>query len=465
MSARLRPSEADFPRWYEDIVARAELADYGPVPGTMVIRPYGYALWERIRTELDVRIKACGAQNAYFPLFIPQAYLSRVPEVEGLGSELAVVTYAGGKQLNDPVVVRFSSETVIGEFMAKWVQSYRDLPLLLNQWANVVRWELHPSLFMRTNEFLWQEGHTVHAGQDEARDYARRILHDVYEDVMANVLAIPVLSGIKSRRQRSGAALNSFTCEAMTGDGKALQMGTSAEGGQTFAKAFDIQYLTRDGRRELPWTTSWGASTRLIGGLIMVHGDNDGLRIPPALAPTQIVVVASSAEVAGTAHEIATEMRDAGVRVLTDDRTDIAFDQRLVEWRLKGVPLRVEVGNADADAGTATLARRLSGSTTAVPLRELASRVSRLIEEEQRAMLDSARAERESRVAEVDTVADAAAAAAGGWARLPWSAVGEAGEDALAQSGVTVRCLQRPDGSLPDSDAEPDLVAYVARAY
>jgi prolyl-tRNA synthetase len=465
--ARVLPSEADFTQWYDDIITRAELADYGPVDGTMIIRPYGYALWERIRTELDARIKACGAQNAYFPLFIPQAYLSRVPELEGLGSELAVVTKAGGAQLTDPVVVRFSSETVIGEFLAKWVQSYRDLPLLLNQWANVVRWEINPSLFMRTNEFLWQEGHTVHADQDEARDYARRIQREVYEDLMVNVMAIPAVAGIKSRRERSGGPeLNTFTCEAMTGDGKALQMGTSIEGGQTFAKAFDIKYLSRDGRRELPWTTSWGASTRLIGGLIMAHGDSDGLRIPPALAPTQIVVMAVNAAVVGLVHAIATEMREAGLRVFTDDRTDIEFGQRVARWGLKGVPLRVEIGKGELDAGTAILARRLSeASKTAVPLPELTTRATRLIEDEQRAMLDAARAERDSRITVVGTVAEAAAAAAGGWAKLPWSALAETGEDELARSGVTVRCLQRPDGSTPDSDAEPDLVAFVARAY
>jgi prolyl-tRNA synthetase len=465
--ARELPSEADFPKWYDDVIARAELADYGPVDGTMIIRPYGHALWERIRSELDARIKACGAQNAYFPLFIPAAYLSRVPELEGLDAELAVVTRAGGSQLADPVVVRFSSETVIGEYLAKWVQSYRDLPLLLNQWANVVRWETNTSLFMRTNEFLWQEGHTVHAGQDEARDYARRIQREVYEDLMVNVMAIPAVTGIKSRRQRSGGPeLNTFTCEAMTGDGKALQMGTSIEGGQTFAKAFDIRYLCRDGRREVPWTTSWGASTRLIGGLIMVHGDTDGLRIPPALAPTQIVVIAVDAEAVGPVHAIATEMREAGLRVLTDDRTDIECSQRTANWAVKGVPFRVEIGKEELGSGTAILARRLfGGRKTALPLRELTTRVTRLIEDEQRAMLDAARADRDSRIAVVGTVAEAAAAAAGGWAKLPWSALGETGEDELARSGVTVRCLQRPDGSTPDGDAEPDLVAFVARAH
>jgi prolyl-tRNA synthetase len=466
-SARELARQADFASWYEDVIARAELADNGPVHGTMVIRPYGYALWERIRDELDVRIKSCGAQNAYFPLFIPRAYVSRVPaEHAGVSPELAVVTYAGGKQLEDPIVVRFSSETVISEFMAKWVKSYRDLPLLLNQWANVVRWERSPSLFLRTTEFLWQEGHTVHVNQNEARDYARRILHEVYEDLMAKVLAVPVVVGIKTRRQRSGAALNSLTCEAMMGNGMALQLSTSHEGGQTFGRAFKIQYLSRDGRLELAWTTSWGTSTRLIGGLIMVHGDIDGLRIPPAVAPTQIAVLAIDAEVVDAVNTIAAEMRDAGLRVSVDKRTDIAFDQRVADWELKGVPLRVEIDSVSLYEGTAKLARRLArGSNTALPLEGLAARVIRLLEEEQREMLGAARVARDSRIAEVATVDAAIAASASGWAKLPWSAVGEAGEDTLAQSGVTVRCLQRPDGSLPDSDAEPDLVAYVARSY
>src|SRR5436309_1054299 len=279
-------------RWYQDVVAKAELADNGPVRGTMVIRPYGYSIWERIQAEMDARIKACGAQNAYFPLFIPQSYLQREAEhVEGFSPELAVVTYAGGKELEEPVVVRPTSETVIGEYMAKWIQSYRDLPLLLNQWANVVRWELRPRLFLRTTEFLWQEGHTAHATAEDAAAYALRILHDVYGDFMEDVLALPILRGRKTPRERFAGAVNTMTCEAMMGDGKALQMGTSHELGQNFARAFDILYLDDSGVQQHAWTTSWGVSTRMIGGLIMSHGDDAGLRIPPAVAPVQAVVL------------------------------------------------------------------------------------------------------------------------------------------------------------------------------
>jgi prolyl-tRNA synthetase len=466
MAPVLTPQAEDFPRWYQDVIAKAELADNGPVRGTMVIRPYGYALWERIQAEMDARIKGCGAQNAYFPLFIPESYLRREAEhVEGFSPELAVVTHAGGKELDEPIIVRPTSETVIGEFMAKWVQSYRDLPLLLNQWSNVVRWELRPRIFLRTSEFLWQEGHTAHATRDDARRYAQRILHEAYEDLMVSVLAVPVVVGLKTKRERFAGAINTMTCEALTRDGKALQMGTSHELGQNFARAFGIEFTSAEGTRELAWTTSWGSSTRMVGGLIMVHGDDAGLRIPPALAPTQVVVMAVKAEVVDAVHKIAADLTDAGARVVVDDRADIPFGRRAVDWELKGVPLRVELGPRDLDGNVAILARRLSGGKAPVPLGELAAAVSRLLAGEQRAVLDAARDERDARIAEVSTVDDAAAAGAAAWAKLPWAVLGEAGEDKLAESGVTVRCLQRPDGSVPDSDTEDDLVAYVARSY
>src|SRR6266545_1102428 len=292
MAKVLTAQADDFPRWYQDVLAKAELADNGPVRGTMVIRPYGYAIWERIQAEVDQRIKACGAANAYFPLFIPESYLQREADhVEGFSPELAVVTHAGGKALDEPVVVRPTSETVIGEYMAKWTQSYRDLPLLLNCWNNVVRWELRPRIFLRTTEFLWQEGHTAHATRDDAAAYATRILREVYEDFMVNDLAVPVLVGRKTGSERFAGAINTLTCEAMMRDGKALQMGTSHELGQNFARAFDIDYLDAEGQTQLAWTTSWGSSTRMVGGLIMAHGDDNGLVVPPRLAPTQVVVL------------------------------------------------------------------------------------------------------------------------------------------------------------------------------
>nr|WP_294570759.1 proline--tRNA ligase [uncultured Arthrobacter sp.] len=465
--ARVLTSQAeDFPRWYQDVVAKAELADNGPARGTMVIRPYGYSIWERMQAEMDARIKSCGAQNAYFPLLIPQSYLQREAEhVEGFSPELAVVTHAGGKVLEEPLVVRPTSETVIGEYMAKWTQSYRDLPLLLNTWNNVVRWELRPRLFLRTTEFLWQEGHTAHATDHEARDYARLILHEAYEDLMVNVLAIPVVVGRKTARERFAGAVNTLACEALMRDGKALQMGTSHELGQNFARVFGIDYLSVAGQQETAWTTSWGTSTRMVGGLIMVHGDNDGLRLPPVLAPVQVVVMAVKADVVNAARQIGADLRSAGVQVLVDDRTDVPFGRRAVDWELKGVPLRLELGPRDLAAGQVTVAHRLSGGKRPMPLTGAAEAVVALLVAEQRAMLDGARAARDARTADVDTTAEAVEACAQGWARVPWSAVGEAGEDALARSAITVRCLTRADGSVPDSDTEPDLVAYVARSY
>ena len=465
--ARVLTSQAeDFPRWYQDVVAKAELADNGPVRGTMVIRPYGYSIWERMQSEMDARIKACGAQNAYFPLLIPQSYLQREAEhVEGFSPELAVVTHAGGNQLEEPLVVRPTSETVIGEYMAKWTQSYRDLPLLLNTWNNVVRWELRPRLFLRTTEFLWQEGHTAHATEREASDYARLILHQAYEDLMVNVLAIPVVVGRKTARERFAGAVNTLACEALMRDGKALQMGTSHELGQNFARVFNIDYLSATGRQETAWTTSWGTSTRMVGGLIMVHGDDDGLRLPPALAPVQVVVMAVKADVAEAAHGLSADLQKAGVRVVVDDRTDVPFGRRAVDWELKGVPLRLELGPRDLAAGQVTVAHRLPGGKGPLPLNGILEAVVVLLAQEQTALLEGARASRDARTADVASVAEAVEACASGWARVPWSAVGDAGEDRLAQSAITVRCLTRVDGSVPDTDTETDLIAYVARSY
>ena len=468
MARVLTPRSEDFPRWYQDVIAKAELADNGPVRGTMVIRPTGYAIWERMQAEMDSRIKAAGAQNAYFPLFIPEAYLKREAEhVEGFSPELAVVTHAGGKQLAEPVVVRPTSETVIGEFMAKWVDSYRDLPLLLNQWANVVRWELRPRVFLRTSEFLWQEGHTAHATEADARDYARKILHEAYEDFMVNVLAIPVVCGRKTARERFAGATNTLTLEAMMGDGKALQMGTSHELGQNFARAFDITYLSATGTREYAWTTSWGTSTRMLGGLIMCHGDDNGLRVPPRLAPVQayVMVVKAGDGTVEAASKLRDALRDAGVRVTLDDRVDTPFGRRAVDAELKGFPVRIGLGPRDLAAGNAVLVRRRDGAKTPVPLTEVVGAVVAALDADQRALYEEALARREAATVDVSTVEEAIEAAATGWARVPWAAVGPEGEARANESAVTVRCLVRPDGSVPDSEDEPDLVAVLARAY
>ncbi len=465
----LTPQHADFPRWYQDLIGKAELADNGPVRGTMVMRPYGYALWERMQQELDARIKAAGARNAYFPLFIPESYLSREAEhVEGFAPELAVVTHGGGKRLEEPVVVRPTSETIVNEYFAKWINSYRDLPLLINQWANVVRWEMRPRVFLRTTEFLWQEGHTAHASYEEARDYAARIHREVYADLLRNVLAIDVVLGRKSPAERFAGAINTLTLEGMMRDGKALQLGTSHELGQNFAKAFDTRYLGADGMRQLVWQTSWGASTRMVGGLIMSHGDDHGLRVPPRLAPVQAVVLAVKSDdaVSAAVRESAARLRGAGVRVETDERTDIPFGRRAVDWELKGVPVRVEIGPRDLADGTATLVRRIPGGKQSVALAALPELLPALLEEDQAHLLRESRERREARTTEVSTVEEAAeAAAAGGWARIPWARLGPEGEARLARDAVSVRVLVAADGSVPESDDAPGTVAVVGRAY
>jgi prolyl-tRNA synthetase len=465
----LTPQADDFPRWYQDLINKAELADNGPVRGTMVIRPYGYGLWERMQQEMDARIKEAGAQNAYFPLFIPQSYLTREAEhVEGFAPELAVVTHGGGKELEEPIVVRPTSETIINDYFSKWVQSYRDLPLLINQWANVVRWEMRPRVFLRTTEFLWQEGHTAHATYEEARDYAAYIHDKVYADFMVNVLGIDVVLGRKTASERFAGAINTLTLEAMMGDGKALQMGTSHELGQNFAKAFHTQFLSRDGKQELVWQTSWGSSTRMVGGLIMSHGDDNGLRVPPRLAAVQAVVLAIKGDdaVLAKVRELGDQLKAAGVRVHVDDRTDTPFGRRAVDWELKGVPVRIEVGPRDLENGTAMLVRRIRGGKEPVAIDSLVSLLPAVLEEDQALLLEQSRARRESRTAEVSTVEEAVeAAVAGGWARIPWADLGEEGEARLAEHSVTVRCLIAADGSVPDSDDSPGNVAVVARAY
>ncbi|MFE9768456.1 proline--tRNA ligase [Streptomyces sp. NPDC005808] len=465
----LTPRADDFPRWYQDLINKAELADNGPVRGTMVIRPYGYGLWERMQQEMDARIKEAGAQNAYFPLFIPQSYLTREAEhVEGFAPELAVVTHGGGKELEEPIVVRPTSETIINDYFSKWVQSYRDLPLLINQWANVVRWEMRPRVFLRTTEFLWQEGHTAHATYEEAREYAAYIHEKVYADFMVDILGIDVVLGRKTASERFAGAINTLTLEAMMGDGKALQMGTSHELGQNFAKAFHTQFLSRDGKQELVWQTSWGSSTRMVGGLIMSHGDDSGLRVPPRLAAVQAVVLAIKGDdaVLAKVHEIGAQLKAAGVRVHVDDRTDTPFGRRAVDWELKGVPVRVEVGPRDLENSTVMLVRRIRGGKEPVAIDSLVTLLPAVLEEDQALLLEQSRARRESRTADVSTVEEAIeAAVAGGWARIPWADLGEEGEARLAEHAVTVRCLIAADGSVPDSDDSPGNVAVVARAY
>lgn len=410
-----------------------------------------------------------GHAERVLPLLIPQSYLTREADhVEGFAPELAVVTHGGGKELEEPAVVRPTSEMIINDYFSKWVQSYRDLPLLINQWANVVRWELRPRLFLRTTEFLWQEGHTAHATYEDARDFAAHIHRAVYEDFMVNVLAMDVVPGRKTVKERFAGAVNTLTLEGMMGDGKALQMATSHELGQNFAKAFNTSYLSQDGTQELVWQTSWGSTTRMIGALVMMHGDDNGLRVPPRLAQIQAVVLAIKGDEAVLAkvREIGDRLTAAGIRVHVDDRTDTPFGRRAVDWELKGVPVRIEVGPRDLENGTAMLARRIPGDKTPIALDDLLRLLPAVLDEDQALLLTQARERRESRTTDVTTIGEAVeAAVAGGWARIPWATLGEEGEARLAEHAVTVRCLVAEDGSVPDADEAPGNVAVVARAY
>ncbi len=469
MASPLTPRSVDFPRWYQDVISHAELADNGPARGTMVIRPWGFAIWERLQTELDRRIKEAGAENAYFPLLIPEAFLTKEEEhIQGFSPELAVVTHAGGKRLEQPLIVRPTSETMINSFFAKWIQSYRDLPLLINQWSNVVRWELRPRLFLRTSEFLWQEGHTAHASAQEAQSYALRILRDVYEATMVEVMSIPVLTGHKTPRERFAGAIRTWTCEAMMGDGKALQMGTSHELGQNFARAFGIEYSSESGAQEYAWQTSWGVSTRLIGALIMAHGDDAGLRLPPALAPVEVVVVLvrDKEGAAPAATQLVAEMAAAGRRTHLDDRVDMSYGRRAVEWELKGVPIRVEVGPRDLATGDVTIVRRDRREKRAVKLHGACEEVLATLQTVQRDLLAEACKHRTARTVEVASADEAVHAVSdGGFALVPWAELEDEGETRLAAAGLTVRCLHRVDGTLAMSDQHEELTAVVGKAY
>lgn len=359
---KLPTRSENYSEWYNQVIQRAEMADYAPVRGCMVVRPYGWALWENIQSALDKRFKATGHVNAAFPLFIPMSFLEKEKEhVEGFSPELAVVTIGGGEKLEEPLVVRPTSETVIGYMYSKWVKSYRDLPVLINQWGNVVRWELRTRLFLRTLEFYWQEGHTAHATEKEAEEETRRML-DVYTDFAINEAAVPVLPGMKSMAEKFAGAARSYTIEAMMGDTKALQSGTSHNLGQNFAKAFNIQYLDQNNELQYCWTTSWGLSTRFIGAIIMTHGDDQGLVLPPRLAPIQVVIVPifkndeEKSKVMPVVEKIRGMLGD--IRIKVDDRTEVTPGFKFNDWEMRGVPVRIEVGPKDVEKGSAAVARR-----------------------------------------------------------------------------------------------------------
>jgi prolyl-tRNA synthetase len=461
MSTTSLPNQSsDFPAWYGEVVRRAGLAENSPVRGAMVIKPYGYAIWEAIQRELDDRIKATGHENFYFPLFVPASVLAQEAElVEGFAPEVAVVTEAGGKQLEEPLAVRPTSEALIWSTYARWVQSYRDLPLLYNQWANAVRWELRPRLFLRTSEFLWQEGHTAHETEEEAVAEALTILHDVYADMIENVLAIPVLRGRKSESERFPGAVETYTLEALMRDGKALQAATSHYLGQGFARTFDVRYTARDGSEQYPYATSWGATTRLVGGIVMAHGDELGLRLPPRVAPQQVVIVPifredDRADVLQAAAAAADELRAAGVRVRVDDRLDYRPGFKFNEWELKGVPLRIEIGGRDLAAAAVTIARRDTGDKQQIPLTRAAAAIDELLGDVQTSLFQTASDEQERRTLRdpssyeemIEYLRDA-----GGFVVAPWCGRRECEVRVKDESSATIRLLplaeQRPRAS------------------
>ena len=450
------PQSEDFSAWYNELVFKAELVDRGPVRGTMVIRPYGYRLWELLQSDLDRRIKETGHVNAYFPLLIPESYMKREAEhIEGFAPELAVVTHAGGKDLDEPLIIRPSSETIVGELMSRWIGSYRDLPMLLNQWANVVRWELRPRMLLRTTEFLWQEGHTAHANAEEAMNETMLAL-DFYRALAVDTAAMPVIAGEKTPGERFAGAERTFTIEAMMRDGRALQAGTSHFMGTNFARAFDIQYTAQNDEVTFCHTTSWGMSSRMIGGVIMTHGDDTGLIMPPNLAPYQIVIVPigrgeQEAAVLAAAQDLAGRLRRKDIRVHVDDRTHLSPGFKFNDWELRGVPIRLELGPRDLAAGTVLMARRLnydrpgdSGERTAkesVSLDSVVARLSFELAAVQEMLLRRATDFRDERTVRTDTWADFTAAVAVGWA-LALHCGDQACEDEIkAETTATARCI------------------------
>ncbi len=481
MAGNITPQQEDFSRWYLDVIRETELAENSPVRGSMVIRPYGYELWEGIKGGLDRRFKATGHKNAYFPLLIPMSFLQREAEhVEGFSPELAVVTIGGGKELEEPLVVRPTSETIIGYMYSRWIQSYRDLPLLINQWANVVRWEMRTRPFLRTMEFLWQEGHTAHATAEEAMEETLRML-DVYADFAINDAAIPVIKGLKSEREKFAGAVASYTIEAMMANGWALQSGTSHYLGENFAKAFDIMYLDENNESRYCHTTSWGVSTRMVGAVVMAHGDDQGLRLPPVLAPIQAVIVpiwrddAQRAAVLDMAARVEAMLQGGGVRVHLDDRKDQTPGFKYNDWEMRGVPVRIEIGPRDVASDALVLARRdrpgREGKTFGVPAAGAVEAVRALLDEVQASLLQQATERRDAsthRVEDYDTfrrVLDEQ----GGFIRVHWAGTSEDEARIQEETRATLRCLPldvlEGPGRCFFTGAPTDKVAIFARAY
>ena len=449
--AKITKRSADYNQWYIDIVTRAEMADYAPVKGCMVIRPWGYAIWERMQRALDDMFKNTGHSNCYFPLLIPQSFLEKeAKHVEGFAPECAVVTHGGGKLLEEPLVIRPTSETIIWAMYKKWIQSWRDLPLLYNQWANVVRWEMRTRLFLRTAEFLWQEGHTAHATAKEAMEEAERIL-GIYRIFAEQWMAMPVLSGRKSEGQKFPGAEITFTIEALMQDGKALQAGTSHYLAQNFAKAFDVQFQNREGQLEYVYATSWGVSTRLVGALVMSHSDDAGLVLPPKLAPLQVVVIpilkadADNAGILAAAYRVAEPFGDA-VRVRVDDRDNVSPGWKFNEWELKGVPIRIEIGPKDLEKVQVVLVRRDTGQKTPTAMDNVSFQVPGILEEIQESLLKKARERLEAGCRKAESYDEfKKTIEEGGFIYAPWCGSRECEDRISEETKATIRLL--PEGA------------------
>jgi prolyl-tRNA synthetase len=471
----ITPRSQDFSKWYLDVVARAELADYSPVKGCMVIRPYGYAIWELIQQALDRRIKASGHVNAYFPLFIPESLLNKEAEhVEGFAPQVAYVTHGGGELLAEKLVVRPTSEAIIGTMYAKWVQSWRDLPILINQWANVVRWEKVTRPFLRTTEFLWQEGHTAHETEEEAEAETLQILA-MYKDTVETEMAVPVIEGRKSESEKFAGASRTYSIEALMGDGRALQAGTSHNLGQNFAKAFDITFQARDKSVQHVWGTSWGMTTRLVGAAIMVHGDDSGLVLPPRIAPFQVVIVPIGRDnwretVLPTAQAIRQELAAAGIRVTLDDREERP-GWKFSEWELRGVPLRLEIGPKDIEKSAVLLARRDTREKLGVPMEGIAARVRGLLDEIQQHLFERAVAFRDEHTQRVTTYDEFKQVLEGrpGFVIAPWCGSVECEAQIKADTQATIRNMPidgvKPAGRCIRCDNESIAEAWFAKSY
>ena len=452
MAQAIATREEDYAQWYQDVIAAGELAEpAGVVKGCMVIRPHGYAIWEAIQADMDARFKATGHKNAYFPLLIPMSFINKEAEhVEGFAPELAVVTHAGGKELEEQYCIRPTSETIIGHFFSKWIDSHRDLPLLINQWANVMRWELRTRMFLRTSEFLWQEGHTAHATHEESWEEVVRML-DVYRDHCHELLAMPVIQGKKTANERFAGAIETLTIEAMMQDGKALQSGTSHDLGQNFGKAFDVQFQDGNGDRQYVWQTSWGTSTRLMGALIMSHSDDGGLVLPPRVAPIHVAIVPifrkeeEQAAVMEKAHQLAAELRDDGLTVELDDREGMKPGAKYYDWERKGVPLRLELGPRDLEAGTVMAKRRVTDEgKEKLPMDGIGAAVGKVLDELQADLFNRALARREANTVSVDTWDDFTAAFEGSSSRFVYAHWDGTTETELAikeATKATVRCI------------------------